>query len=236
MFDDSELGYRSFFGVRSMPQLNLANPETRDWMIDIARYWLTEYDVDGYRLDHANGPGPAFWSEFWTACKAAKPDCFCFGEIVEPNEVVQRYAGRLDGYLDFILADYLRRAFGDRQLSRSRFEQFLHGHLAHFDPGFLPLSFIDNHDMDRFLYLAGGEKESLRRAAARQMQLPGPPIIYYGTEIGLSQSAGKAGRAGLEASRAPMPWQDQDREMLAYYRDLIAARKEARPWEGFRLP
>jgi glycosidase len=66
-FDDSDVGYRSFFGVRSMPQLKLANPEARAWMTDIGRYWLREFEVDGYRLDHANGPGPSYWSEFWAA-------------------------------------------------------------------------------------------------------------------------------------------------------------------------
>jgi len=46
-------------------QLNLANPAARAWMINTARYWLREFDVDGYRLDYANGPGPDFWTDFW---------------------------------------------------------------------------------------------------------------------------------------------------------------------------
>jgi glycosidase len=53
------------------------------------------------------------------------------------------------------------------------------------------------------------------------MRLPGPPIIYYGTEIGLTQRKGKAD--GLESSREPMRWgDDQDRELLAFYRARIA--------------
>ncbi len=234
-FDDSQLGYRSFFGVRSMPQLNLANPAARAWMTEIGRYWLQEFEVDGYRLDHANGPGPSFWSEFWGACKAAKPDCFCFGEIVEPLDVVRRYLGRLDGSLDFVLADRLRRVLGDRQQSPASLEQFVAQHLAQFDPRFLSLSFIDNHDMDRFLYLAGGDKQALRTAAGLQMQLPGPPIIYYGTEVGMTQTVGKSGRAGLEASRAAMLWdRHQDRELFSYYQNLIAERLATRPWEASR--
>ncbi len=230
-FDDSEVGYRSFFGVRTMPQLNLANPEAQAWMTDIARYWLREFGVDGYRLDHANGPGPSYWSEFWAACKSENPDCFCFGEIVEPVDIIRRYTGRLDGILDFILADGMRRAFGGRQLPRPSFDQFLQQHLSHFEPGFLALTFIDNHDMDRFLYLAGGDKQILRQVASLQMRLPGPPIIYYGTEVGMSQTAGKSSRAGLEASRAAMLWDgQQDRELFTYYQGLIRARQEALPW------
>jgi len=76
--------------------------------------------------------------------------------------------------------------------------------------------------MDRFLFAAGGDKAALRRAAAAQMRLPGPPIIYYGTEVGLSQRQGKGGTLGLESSRQPMLWGDrQDTDLLAFYRDLI---------------
>jgi len=57
-FDDSEIGYRTYFGVRSMPEVNVANPEARKWLIDAASFWLREFDVDGYRLDHAMVPAP----------------------------------------------------------------------------------------------------------------------------------------------------------------------------------
>ncbi len=78
---------------------------------------------------------------------------------------------------------------------------------------FIRPTFIDNHDMDRFLFAARGIKTALRRAAAVQMRLPGPPIIYYGTEVGLTQRHGKEDGFGPEASRAPMVWGDQqDRE------------------------
>lgn len=100
-FDDSELGYRSFFGVKSMPRLNVANPACRQWLIDTACYWLTEFDVDGFRLDVADGPGPSFWAEFRAACRRVKPESFHFGEVVDAPDVQQQYIGKLDGLLDF---------------------------------------------------------------------------------------------------------------------------------------
>ncbi len=225
-FDDSPVGYRSFFGYYKMPQVNLANPDARRWMIDIGRRWLRAFDVDGYRLDHANGPGPDFWSDFWAACKAVKPDCFCFGEIVEAPELLRRYVGRLDGSLDFALADALRRTFGYGRWTEAEFERFWDRHLAFFPRDFLLPSFLDNHDMDRFLFIAGGDKERLRRAAALQMRLPGPPVIYYGTEVGLSQAQGRREAGRLEPARALMPWgDDQDRDLLAYYRAIIYERR-----------
>ncbi|MBL7183687.1 MAG: alpha-amylase [Anaerolineae bacterium] len=225
-FDDSGIGYRTFFGVPSMPQVNVANPAARDWLIDIARFWLREFDVDGYRLDHANGPGPDFWSDFWAACKAEKPDCFCFGEVVDAPDVQLAYVGRLDGCLDFHVGDALRRTFGLGTWSETELERFLARHLAFFPENFVMPTFLDNHDMDRFLYIAQGDKEALRRAAAAQMRLPGPPIIYYGTEVGLGQTGSTTEGRGLHFSRVPMAWgEEQDRDLLAYYQALIQERR-----------
>lgn len=227
IWDRSENGYRSFFGVPSMPQVNMANPKAREWMIDVGRFWLREFDVDGYRLDHANGPGPDFWSDFWAACKAEKPDSIHFGEIVEPPDVQLRYAGRLDGVLDFHFSDAMRRAYGRRTWSEEQFALFLERHLSYFPPEFLRLTFIDNHDMDRFLYIAGDDQAALRRAVEVLLLGPGVPIIYYGTEVGMSQFASKTSSVGLEASRMPMVWDSaQDRDLLGFFKDLIRQRRE----------
>ena len=98
------------------------------------------------------------------------------------------------------------------------------------------LSFLDNHDMDRFLYLAQGDRTRLKQALRVQMRMPGPPVIYYGTEVGLSQQTGKSSAIGLEASRTEMIWGEaQDQELLAYYQQQISERKTTRPWENLKL-
>ena len=226
-FDDgSEAGYRTYFGVPSMPEVNVAHPGARGWLIDTARTWLREFEVDGFRLDHANGPGPDFWTDFWRACKEEKPDCFCFGEVIDTPDVQRTYLGRLDGCLDFYLGEALRRTFALGTRTEAELERFLERHSAFFPDTFVMPTFLDNHDMDRFLYIARGDKDALRRAAAVQMRLPGPPIIYYGTEVGLSQRAGMAEGHGMHVSRVPMAWgDDQDRALLAYYKELIRERR-----------
>ena len=37
-----------------MPKLNTANPEVQAYLLEIARYWIEEYDIDAWRLDVAN--------------------------------------------------------------------------------------------------------------------------------------------------------------------------------------
>jgi hypothetical protein len=225
-FDDSEIGYRTYFGVRSMPEINVYDPGARDWLLDAARYWLREFDIDGYRLDHANGPGPDFWTDFWTTCRAEKPDCFCFGEVVDAPDAMRPYVGRLDGCIDFLMADALRRTYALGRWTEAHMKRILQRHFQFFPPDFVMPTFLDNHDMDRFLFLAGGDKDALRRAAAVQMRLPGPPIIYYGTEVGLNQETSIRRGKGMHINRVPMIWGDeQDRELLAFYKALIRERR-----------
>lgn len=225
-FDGSEIGYRTYFGVASMPELNTENPAARRWLIDIAQHWLRAYDVDGYRLDHANGPGPSFWSDFVHGCKAVKPDCFCFGEIVDEPSVMLAYIGRLDGCIDFHLGDALRYTYAREMWTEADFERFYTRHQHYFPRDFLMPTFLDNHDMDRFLFIAKGNKDALRRAAAVQMKMAAPPVIYYGTEVGLNQRYSKDDGFGLEVSREPMLWgDDQDQELLHYYQTLIRQRR-----------
>ncbi len=227
--EDTPHGYRAFSGVASMPELNTAHDPVRGWLIEAGRFWLREFGADGFRLDHASGPGPDFWSDFRAACRAENPDCLLIGEVVDTAEVIRHYAGRLDGCLDFLTADALRSTYGRRTWSEQDFTRFLRRHAAFFPDDFLMPTFLDNHDMDRFLFIAGGNREALRQALAAQMRLPGPPVITYGSEIGLRQPESTRGPLGLAASRPVMVWDGaQDRELLDFTREQIATRRQRR--------
>ena len=232
--------YETFFGIKQLPKINNEYEPARRYVIDCACHYLTEYGVDGFRLDYANGPSHDFWVDFRQATKAARPDSFSFGEVVEAADVVRSYASCLDGCLDFLLLRALRRFFAFGSLDTRGFDVFLSRHYAYFrfkEGEFLLPNFLDNHDMNRFLWAAEGDKRRLKLAATCQFALPGPPIIYYGTEVGLSQVRDVRTPDGYghpEESRLPMLWGDeQDKELLAHYKRLIAIRK-AHPvlWQG----
>ncbi|MGH2530980.1 MAG: alpha-amylase family glycosyl hydrolase [Thermomicrobiales bacterium] len=237
-FADWPDDYRSFFGVRSMPQVNTDDARARDYLIDAATHWL-KLGADGFRLDYANGPSHAFWSAFRAATRDEKPDSFTVGEIVETAELQRTYQGRLDGTLDFLLLQQLRAFFAFDAIAAPDFDRFLSRHLAYFPHDFALPSFLDNHDMNRFLWIVEGDTRCLKLAALCQFTLPHPPIVYYGTEVGLSQRhdleyPDSSRRA--EESRTPMPWgDDQDQDLLGYYRDLIAVRRRHPSlWRGQR--
>lgn len=230
--------YVSFFGVAELPQLDLDHPPARQFMIDAARFWL-EQGVDGYRLDYTIGPSHDFWTVFRAAMRSLKPDCVLLGEAVDTAEVLRSYVGRLDGCLDFLLLQAIRRFFAFDEMSASSFAVFLNRHLAYFPPRFALPSFLDNHDMNRFLWVTRGDTRRLRLAALCQYTLPHPPVLYYGTEVGLSQRLDVRhadGSGHPEESRLPMRWgDDQDRELLHFYRQLGALRRATTPiWRGQR--
>ncbi len=231
-------GYRSFFGVASMPDINVENAAARRYLIDAAEYWL-EQGADGFRLDYANGPSHGFWSEFRAATRAAKPDSVTIGEVVETAELQRSYLGRLDGTLDFLLLQQFRAFFGFGIISAQTFDQFLQRHLAYVPADFVLPSFLDNHDMNRFLWVANGDDRLLRLAALCQFTLPFAPVIYYGSEVGLNQTRDLEypdGSRRPEESRVVMPWGDsQDRDLLAFFTELIRLRNDHGDiWPGRR--
>lgn len=222
--------YESFFGVQDLPQVNVNHPAARQYLLKAADFWLREMGFDGYRLDYALGPSLDFWTEFRAVCKAARPDAWLFGEVVETPYIQRRYSGRLDGCLDFGLTQAIRNTFAFGTMRLSALDALLNLHETFFPDHFSRPSFLDNHDMNRFLWLVGGDQRKLKLATLLQFTLAGPPVVYYGSEVGLSQVRDIAhpdGRHLMEESRLPMRWgAAQDKELHHYYRQLIHFRRQ----------
>lgn len=231
--------YRTFFSVRDLPQINVDFQPAREHLLAAARYWLVEYDFDGFRLDYALGPSHDFWTEFRAAIGQAKPDAWIFGEVTETPSRQLSYWGRLHGCLDFVLQQMLRELFAFGDINLAQFDAFLEKHEAFFPVAYSRPSFLDNHDVNRFLWLVQGDTRKLKLAALCQFTLAGPPIVYYGTEVGLSQDRDMIqpdGRNSMAVARQPMVWGDeQDADLLAYYRWLIHFRRQHPAlWHGQR--
>jgi glycosidase len=226
--------YECFFDVPSQPETNSENAGLRDYLINNACQWLAK-GCDGFRLDYAHGLSHAFWSIFRHKTRQVKSDSITLAEITQPPNFIRSFTGRFDACLDFKMVELLRGFFALNTFNVSQFDQQLRQHLAYFWDELLLPSFLDNHDMNRFLWLVKGDKRRLKLAALCQFTLPSPPIIYYGTEVGLSQlrEIGK-----LEESRLPMVWnEEQDKELLTFYQKLIAWRHENQSlWRNFTQP
>lgn len=224
-FSDWPDEYDCFFGVKSMPHLNLEHPPTRDYIIDTARMWMLDYGVDGYRLDYAIKPSHDFWVDFQRSLRHSKADCLTLGESVASPEHLLTFEGKLDGCLDFILAEQIRAAFAYGSLGLDTLDRNLSLHEEYFNEDFVRPSFVDNHDMNRFMFITDGDEKRLKLAAIFQFTLSQPPILLYGTEIGLSQREDSS--VDLDYIREPMHWDEvQGSELLTFYRTLIKIRKQ----------
>jgi glycosidase len=220
--------YDCFFGAKVLPHLNLEHAPAREYITATALQWVKDYQVDGLRLDYAIKPSHSFWVHLQSALRAERADTFTVGEAVASPLHLHTFEGKLDGCLDFAWAEAARATFAHRTHDLASFERFLSRHEAYAGPDFVRPTFIDNHDMNRILFIAGGDTRRVKLAAACQFTLSQPPIVLYGTEVGLSQR--EDCRADLDVVREPMPWNEaQDRDLLAFYRRLGAARRAHAP-------
>jgi glycosidase len=220
--------YETFFGVESLPQLNNDNQKTRDYMLEeVIPFWLEEVNFDGYRLDYAKGPSYSFWVDFRHAVKQLDKEYYIFGEIWDNREKINSYSGKLDGALDFGFHDTFKNTFANNG-SMKNVSNLIKENEATYHPEYIMSSFLDNHDVPRFLYEAGNETNKLKLASFTQFMLPGSPMIYYGTEVGMSQSGNHNDYSEWKDRwyREMMPWDkaDQDLDLFAHYQEIIALR------------
>ena len=244
--------YLCFLDVAELPKLNLDFPEARDHIVSAAKQWLS-LGLDGFRLDHVIGPTHAFWKHFRAEITRDYPAAVLIGEAwleginrrhfrtlrinnryirwllgVSQDAVQKEYCGELDGVLDFGFRNLVCGRIARRGESAAALEKILSRRRARYPAGYHLPTFLDNHDTNRFLYECRNDRGRLKAAARLQFALDQPPIIYYGTEAGMTHASpvdvGKP-HSDLQA-RQPMPGKRQDAELFAFYRRLIRERKE----------
>jgi len=217
--------YRCFGDVITLPELDTGDGRVQQHLVRAAQHWLTAYGVDGIRCDHVAGVDPAFWVGLRRGLRDVRPDPLILGEATGLPDWLARYAGRLDAIFDFDLAYYLRQALARGHMDAAAFARWLDEH-DHAYPGLALATLMDNHDMNRFLWMAGGNADRLKLAATLLLTLPGMPVIYYGTEVGLSQR--HDGVIENAEARLPMLWgDDQDQDLLAHFQRLGRMRRES---------
>lgn len=206
-------GGRSYYGLfwEGMPDLNLENPEVTAELADVARFWLEEMAVDGFRLDAAqhlveegtsqiDTPATHAWlRDFRDAIHAVRPEALVLGEVFNTRLVTASYvdSGSLDLVFDFDLAGTIRNAarLGDAMSVVASLAE-----LGERYPAGGVATFLSNHDQNRVMSELRGDFDAARSAAAVLLTAPGVPFLYYGEEVGLQ------GRKPDPEIRTPLPW------------------------------
>jgi glycosidase len=179
-----ELNYLTFAACDYMPRFNTGNPEARKYLLDVATYWIREFDIDGWRLDVSDEVSHDFWRRFRSVVKAEKEDCVIIGENWHDAYPFLR-GDQYDGIMNYGFTKIAMEYFADRTISEEVLAKKLSGLLMRASDmaNTMMLNLLDSHDTDRFFTLVSEDEERLHAALALLFVYPGAPCVYYGTEI-----------------------------------------------------
>jgi glycosidase len=224
------------FQMAGLDDLNTENPVVRRALRKSYGDWIRRVGVDAFRVDTAFYVPPDLFTDFLhardrdapgvkrVAQQTGRKDFLVFGEgfgIDGPGQTRQSQRlkdymapGRMDGMLNFPLYGALGDAFARGRPTQELADR-IRQQVAFFPQLHSMPSFVDNHDVDRFL--AGGNTAGLRQALLAIMTLPGIPTIYYGTEQGFTEP-----RAAMFAAGVGSGGHDHFDTQSPLYRDIAA--------------
>jgi glycosidase len=218
--DDAE-NYDAWWKIKSLPELNTINPKVRQYIFDVAKYWIDQ-GIDGWRLDVPNDiDDDSFWSEFREVVKSSNPDAYLVGEIwnVDPRWVGKDH---FDGLMNYPLRDLLLDLIVNESIKATDFSMGIEELLNIYpkEHSYAHLLTLGSHDTKRLKTKCDGNADKVRLMNLIQFSLPGAPHIYYGDEIGLE--GGKDPEC-----RAAFPWEEStwDKQHRGFIQKLIDLRK-----------
>lgn len=200
-------------------QLNYENNEMRTEMINIMKYWVEEFDIDGYRADYANGVPVDFWETARKELDKLKPMYM----LAEDDKVQELLDNAFDSNYGWELTNLMIDIAAGKKTA-----QDVNTYLANvkntYPEGTYPMNFITNHDMNSGNTTAELYGEAEKTMAALMFTLPGIPLLYSGQEAGLDKRL-----AFFEKDR--IDWSDLS--LQAFYERLIQLKKENEAlWNG----
>ncbi|AFY80044.1 glycoside hydrolase family 13 protein [Oscillatoria acuminata] len=232
---DFPANYEGWADNRALPVFNHDNPEVREYIMEVAEYWI-KFGIDGWRLDVPfEVKTEGFWQEFRDRVKAINPDAYIVGEVWGDSRPWLD-GTQFDGVMNYLFTgptiaftagdrvDLAQVKDRDYQTTPPMFagdyaekiQQLLE--MYPWEIQLTQLNLLASHDTARLLSIAGDDKPSVELATLLLMTFPGAPSIYYGDEVGL------AGRLDPDSRRGFPKEEDWDREVLDYHRELIALR------------
>jgi len=177
--------------LEDLPKLNHLNPEVSKYLLDAAKWWIEEGDIDGYRLNHVRHASADFWAEFSAEVKTVKEDFYLLGEVrtEEVSELAQFGETGLDGLADYPTNKMVRAAFAQPDQSMAELFAALEEEENLFQDPNLIANFMDDHNTSRFtrdsISLNEHPGARWRLALTYLYTTPGIPLVFYGSEIAL---------------------------------------------------
>ena len=174
--------YDNWGGYNLLAKLNQRNPAVRDYICDVIRFWVSEFDVDGIRLDAADVLDFDFMKALRRTADAIKPEFWLMGEVIHGDYSRWANADTLHSVTNYALHKALYSAHNDRNYFEiAHTVQRINGMV----PPYVKLyNFTDNHDVER-IYTKLKNKAHYLPLHILLYTLPGIPSVYYGSEFGI---------------------------------------------------
>lgn len=183
-FNDG-FSYENWGGYNLLAKLNQHNPAVRDYICDVIRFWVSEFDVDGIRLDAADVLDFEYMKALRHIANEVKPDFWLMGEVIHGD--YNRWVN--EGTLHSVTNYQLHKALYSGHNDHNYFEiahtvKRLYGLGGNRPDGLKLYNFVDNHDVER-IYTKLNNKKHFAPVHILLYTLPGVPSIYYGSEFGI---------------------------------------------------
>lgn len=194
--------YENWGGYDLLAKLNQHNPQVRDYICDVIRFWVSEFDIDGIRLDAADVMDFNYMKALRQVANEVKSDFWLMGEVIHGN--YSRWAN--DGVLHSVTNYMLHKALYSAHNDRNYFEI---AHTIKYVSGMVGsrlnlYTFVDNHDVER-IYTKLENKAHFVPVHVLLYTLPGIPSIYYGSEFGIE---GRKERGSDDSLRPALNYDD----------------------------
>ena len=220
--------YDTFAFTPHMPKLNTTHPAVKEYLLEVGRYWVREFHIDGWRLDVANEVDHSFWREFRSEIKAINPDVYILGEIWH-DALPWLQGDQFDAVMSYPVTNALLSYFANETIGAHEFMHQINESLHSYSMNVNEVAFhlLDSHDTPRILTTCKGNKEKVKLLYVFQLSFIGSPCIYYGDEIGMEGEMDPG-------CRKCMIWDEdkQDKELFQHIQTLISLRKQYKAFGG----
>src|SRR6266436_7042910 len=199
-------------------QLNYDNPKLREYMTEMLKFWIREFDLDGFRCDVAGDVPTDFWEKARSELDKIKPDIFMLAEAHKPELEMKAFELDYSWPLHSALTDVLQGRGRASDLRMAWEEE-----IKEWPRGALHMRFSDNHD-ERRAIARFGEPAALA-ASAFVFTLDGVPLLYNGMEVGDTTESG----APALFEKLPIFWPIAERrpEFPRFYKQMVALRRSS---------
>ena len=218
--------YDNWGGYNLLVKLNQRNPAVQQYICDVIRFWVSEFDVDGIRLDAADVLDFDFMKLLRQTANQVKPEFWLMGEVIHGD--YNRWVN--EGTLHSVTNYQLHKALFSGHNDHNYFEiahtvKRLYGMGGNRPDGLKLYNFVDNHDVER-IYTKLNNKAHYIPVHILLYTLPGIPSLYYGSEFGIE---GKKERGSDDSLRPTLQIADYaDALHTNPYTQIIAALGEIR--------